>query len=105
MSPEGKLSHENPQVDDGIKVVDAQFWTNWLADYVAGAVERREAAASRLITALSWFWTVYTATAVLGVTLGQSKLDGWSVPVGPEPDRHAVGGISVRALDVEPDRR
>lgn len=66
-------------MDDGVQVIDAQFWTNWLADYVAEAVERREAAASRLIAALSWFWTVYTATAIVGVTLGKADLDGWAV--------------------------
>lgn len=66
---------------DEIKVIDAQFWTNWLADYVSGAVERREAAAGRLITALSWFWTVYTASALVGTTLYRAKLDAWAVPV------------------------
>lgn len=68
-------------MSDEIKIIDAQFWTNWLADYVSGAVERREAAASRLITALSWFWTVYTASALVGTALYRAKLHAWAVPV------------------------
>jgi hypothetical protein len=66
-------------VPDDVKVIDAQFWTNWLADYVASALERREAAASRLISALSWFWTVYTVTALVGTALYQANLDAWAV--------------------------
>jgi hypothetical protein len=72
-------------VPDEIKVIDAQFWTNWLADYVASAVERREAAASRLITALSWFWTVYTAVALVGTALYEANLDAWAVPLVLSP--------------------
>ncbi len=68
-----------------IKVIDAQFWTNWLADYVASAVERREAAASRLITALSWYWTVYTAVALVGIALYEANLDAWAVPLVLSP--------------------
>jgi hypothetical protein len=69
----------NLAVADEIKVIDAQFWTNWLADYVASAVDRREAAASRLITGLSWFWTVYTATALVGTALDKARLGAWAV--------------------------
>src|SRR4051794_17514573 len=70
---------------DEIKVIDAQFWTNWLADYVSGAVERREAAASRLISALGWFWTVYTASALLGAAVHKAELRGWQVALVVSP--------------------
>jgi len=68
-----------------VKIIDAQFWTNWLADYVGSAVERREAAANRLITALSWFWTVYTASALVGTALYEANLDSWAVPLVLSP--------------------
>lgn len=68
-----------------IKVLDAQLWTNWLADYVAEAVERREATANRLITALSWFWTVYTATALIGTAQYRHDLHPWGVAIVLSP--------------------
>jgi hypothetical protein len=61
------------------KIVDAQFWTDWAADYLSGAIDRREAAAQRLITAISWFWTVYTVTALVGTALARSSLRNWEV--------------------------
>jgi hypothetical protein len=76
---------ETPAVPEEIKVIDPQFWTNWLADYIASAVERREAAASRLITALSWFWTVYTVSALVGTALYSANLDAWAVPLVLSP--------------------
>jgi hypothetical protein len=81
-------------VTDEIKVIDAQFWTNWLADYVASAVDRREAAASRLITALSWFWTVYTVSALVGTALYKTKIDAWAVPLILSP----IATLSVAYL-------
>lgn len=51
----------------------------------ASAVERREAAASRLITALSWFWTVYTVSALVGTALYSANLDVWVVPLVLSP--------------------
>jgi hypothetical protein len=81
-------------VADEIKVIDAQFWTNWLADYVASALERREAAASRLITALGWFWTVYTASALLGTALHKVDLATWAVVLELSP----IATLSVAYL-------
>jgi hypothetical protein len=72
-------------VTDEIKVIDAQFWTNWLADYVASAVERREAAANRLITSLSWFWAVYTVSSLVGTALYKAQLAAWAVPLVLSP--------------------
>ena len=81
---------------DEVKVIDAQFWTNWLADYVAGAVERREAAASRLIAALSWFWTVYTVTALVGTALLKAELDAWAVALLLSP--LLTAGVPLKSL-------
>lgn len=64
-------------MSDDPKVMDAQFWTDWLADYVGGAIERRESAAQRLITALGWFWTIYTASSLLGTLLAKKSFEGW----------------------------
>jgi hypothetical protein len=81
-------------VSDEIKVIDAQFWTNWLADYVASAVDRREAAANRLITALGWFWTVYTASALIGTALHKADLASWAVVLELSP----IATLSVAYL-------
>jgi hypothetical protein len=62
------------------KLISGQYWTDWFADYIAGAISRRDDAANRLITAIAWFWTVYTATALVGTALGsRASLSAWQV--------------------------
>jgi hypothetical protein len=64
------------------KIIDDQFWTDWLSDYVSQSIDRRESAANRLITAVSWFWTAYTVTALLGTSLAsRHSLQGWEIVV------------------------
>lgn len=64
------------------KVINAQFWTDWQADYIAGAVTRRDEAAGRLVTATGWFWTVYTTIALVGTALAKrTSLHGWHTVV------------------------
>jgi hypothetical protein len=77
------------------KLIDAQFWTDWLADYVTGAIDRREAAASRLVTGIGFFWGVYTATALVGISLAKhATLDGWQVWIILAP----IGSLSLSYL-------
>jgi hypothetical protein len=70
---------------DDPRVMDAQFWTDWLADYVGDAIGRRDSAAQRLITAIGWFWTVYTASSVLGTALAGKSFDGWEAVLALSP--------------------
>lgn len=77
------------------KLIDAQFWTDWLADYVTGAIERREAAAGRLVTGIGFFWGVYTATALVGISLaGRAALHRWQVWIILAP----IGSLSLSYL-------
>lgn len=86
---------------DDPKVIDAQFWTDWLADYVRGAIERREGAAQRLITALGWFWTVYTASSLLGTALARKSFAAWeaSLVLSPIATLSAAYLAALWALD------
>jgi hypothetical protein len=40
---------------------------------VEGAVDRPDAAAVRLTSAIAWFWSVYSGAALVGVALGQRQ--------------------------------
>jgi hypothetical protein len=80
---------------DEPKIIDAQFWTDWLARYVADAISRREAAAGRLVTGVGFFWSVYTATALVGVSLARhATLSQWQVWIILAP----IGSLSFSYL-------
>jgi hypothetical protein len=83
---------------DDLRVMDAQFWTDRLADYVRGAIERRESAAQRLITALGWFWTVYTASSLLGHRPGQRVVRRVESRARLVADRDPLGGVPRRLV-------
>jgi len=44
---------------------------------VTASIRGRDEAASRLATAIGWFWTVYTAAALVGIALADRVLPAW----------------------------
>jgi hypothetical protein len=44
---------------------------------VTASIRGRDEAASRLATAIGWFWTVYTAAALVGIALADWVLPAW----------------------------
>jgi hypothetical protein len=77
------------------KIVDAQYWTDWQADYIRDAVSRRDEAAARLVTAVGWFWTVYTAVALVGSGLAaQRSFHHWQTGIILAP----IASLSVSYL-------
>jgi hypothetical protein len=56
--------------------VNRRFWLGLGRKLTEENATRRDTAADKLITAITWFWTVYTAAAVVGVALSDRDLSG-----------------------------
>ncbi|MFH8463594.1 hypothetical protein [Streptomyces sp. NPDC017991] len=54
-------------------VVGEEFWLIKGREMVEAAVTKREVAAERILAALAWFWTVYSAAALLGVAVAKPQ--------------------------------
>lgn len=54
---------------------DEEFWFERAADLVIGSHERQTKAADRITSALAWFWTAYTAAALISVGLAEPRVE------------------------------
>ena len=70
--PEGAEGGTPPSAS--VRVVNDFFWLKWAADSVDKMDDVRKASAEKLTAAVGWFWTVYTAVAVVGVTFSDRDL-------------------------------
>jgi hypothetical protein len=61
--------------------VNNRFWLGEGRKIVQSRVTRLEDAAGKLVAAVGWFWTVYTAAALVGVALADRNLDTWALVV------------------------
>jgi hypothetical protein len=59
------MAEPTPLVD----MVNDRFWLKWARTTVETSYDKRQAAGEKIVTAVGWFWTVYTAVAVAGTTL------------------------------------
>ncbi|MEU0343602.1 hypothetical protein ABZ092_32775 [Streptomyces bobili] len=50
-------------------MIDERFWLGLSKSMVTSAITRREEAASRLVTGVGWFWTVYSAVVVTALAV------------------------------------
>jgi len=66
-----------PSLDE--VMVNDLFWFSRAREMIERAVTAREEAASRLVTGVGWFWTVYSSVAIVGVAITEQDL---SLPVG-----------------------
>ena len=57
----------------GDLVVGDRFWLAYAQEAVRGAVKAPEQRAVQLAGTIAWFWTVYSAAAILGVALGGDR--------------------------------
>jgi hypothetical protein len=55
-------------------VVNDRYWLARAREMVTVSIRARDEAAGRLATAIGWFWTVYTAAALVGVSLTGGSL-------------------------------
>ncbi|MFD5861962.1 hypothetical protein [Streptomyces chartreusis] len=53
--------------------VGEEFWLAKGREMVEAAVTKREVAAERILAALAWFWTVYSASALLGAAVAKPQ--------------------------------
>jgi len=50
-----------------IEVVNDRYWLKRGTQMIDAGISRREEAASKLVTGVGWFWTIYTTVAITGV--------------------------------------
>src|SRR5688572_29215558 len=50
-------------------MVNDRYWLQWARASTDATIDARINAGERLTTALAWFWTVYTAIALVGVAV------------------------------------
>ncbi len=62
-------------------VINPRFWLEQGRKSVESRITRIEDAAGKLLTAIAWFWTVYSAAALVGVALADRDLDAGALIV------------------------
>jgi hypothetical protein len=62
--------------DPGIvpPTLDDKYWFNYSKELVDKAIASRNEQAARFVTLVGWLWTIYTASAAVGLTLGKENL-------------------------------
>jgi hypothetical protein len=58
-------------------VVNDRYWLTRAREMVTASIRGRDEAAGRLATAIGWFWTVYTAAALVGVAVADRAFSAW----------------------------
>jgi hypothetical protein len=59
-------------------LIDDAFWFERSKDMVLGASTKRSEAGGKLQTTIGWFWTIYAAAAVVGVSFSDKDFDLWA---------------------------
>jgi hypothetical protein len=59
-------------------LVDDAYWFERSKDMVQGASSKRTEAAGKLQTTIGWFWTIYAAAAVVGVSFADKDFGLWA---------------------------
>jgi hypothetical protein len=77
------LSKKNPAAEPDEPpqprpLVDDAFWFERSKEMVQGAATKRTEAAGKLQTTIGWFWTIYAAAAVVGVSFSDKNFDLWT---------------------------
>ena len=60
-----------PQINDA-------YWFGYSKNVIDSALKSRDDTADKLQTFVAWLWTIYTATAALGINFARLALDTWS---------------------------
>lgn len=66
-------------------MVGDQFWLHRAQTMVEGSVDRPDAAAGRLTSAVAWFWSVYAGATVVGVAAGEREYSTFKAVVLASP--------------------
>jgi hypothetical protein len=62
----------------GLPVVDETYWLSRARVMLDAAIASREEAAGKLVSAIGWFWTVYSTVTVVGAAIARPRLS-WVV--------------------------
>jgi hypothetical protein len=79
---------ENAENDNAEPVADAgsrEFWLSLGSKMIGGRFTRIDAAAEKLVAAVAWFWTAYTASALVGISLAGRELEVWRLVLAALP--------------------
>jgi hypothetical protein len=81
-------------------MVNDRYWLARARGMLDQAVRSRDEAASRLVVAVGWLWTVYTGAALVGVAVADRQVAGWRVAVLAAPGVLLVSayGLGLWAL-------
>jgi hypothetical protein len=76
-----------PRPQPPVPLVDHRFWFERSKEMVMSSAAAPSIAAERLERMVGWFWTVYTAGAIVGVSLTDKAFPAWAIalivaPVG-----------------------
>ena len=72
------MADPTPLVD---LVVNDRYWLGWARKSIDASHDKRQTAGEKLVAAVAWFWTVYTAVALVGVSLTDRDLPTPAVAV------------------------
>jgi hypothetical protein len=90
--------------------VDDRFWFERSGEMVKNAVTNRNDAGDKLQATIGWFWTAYTAAAVVGFAVTEKDYPDWAVllmavPVVPLLFAYWWAGYVRVPIEVSFDRR
>lgn len=72
-----------PPPSDG--VVNDRFWLALAGTQIERSLDTKSRTGSMLLSAVSWFWTVYTGSVLLGVAIADTTLSTWQAVVVASP--------------------
>jgi hypothetical protein len=67
--------------DGGAGIVSGEYWFDVAAELIKGRVSRIDTAAEKFVTGIAWFWSAYTASALVGIELANRALERWQLGV------------------------
>lgn len=62
-----------------------EFWLSVGTELIKSRVTRIDTTAEKFITGIAWFWSIYTASALAGVSLANRTLSTWQLIVAGVP--------------------
>jgi hypothetical protein len=65
----------------GAGLASGEYWLGVGAELLKTRVTRIETAADKFVTGIAWFWSAYTASALVGIGLANRALEPWQLVV------------------------
>jgi hypothetical protein len=106
VAPENEDDQDSAVTNAGSR----EFWLAVGAKIIENRVTRQDTAADKLVSAVAWFWTAYTASALVGIGLADRSLTWWRLLLAALPSIILIAAYmtATRALmpvDVQFDPR